>query len=317
MKRLILLSIILLCVLSLSACELDNPAETTLPVQPNETMPPEATVPTTMPHVHTFEFSQMTDATCEQQGEIVYLCSCEETYVEYIDAYGHQYTPTETKQPGCTEQGEMTYVCHCGSSYTEPIEAVGHNFGEWFTSIEPTFTTTGEGKRMCRKCDAYETKVLETNTVEQELARMATLASLLPKFQSASDMSASELFDWVRIQAGWVSNDFDDTTYQITIVYSLSQFDAVTQQYFGCTYNFAGLTENDESLTVDASGSHLIWLTYGAGGWDMTALDSFTQIDSTHYSIRYYVYDYEDTIVGYGTMNVRLTSTGFVIESHS
>ena len=42
--------------------------------------------------------------------------------------HDHSYTPSVTKPATCTEDGEMTYTCSCGRSYTEVIPATGHKY---------------------------------------------------------------------------------------------------------------------------------------------------------------------------------------------
>lgn len=42
--------------------------------------------------------------------------------------HDHSYTPSVTKPATCTEDGEMTFTCSCGRSYTEVIPATGHKY---------------------------------------------------------------------------------------------------------------------------------------------------------------------------------------------
>lgn len=254
---------------------------------------------------------------CEEEGKNLYTCACGDSYAEPIAAIVHQYSSSETKAPGCEELGQVTYFCHCGHSYTESIDPVVHNWGNWFVSVKPTFTTTGEEMRKCSICQKADVREIEKNGIEEELRRIATIAVPLPNFQSASELTAADMFNWVRIQAGWVSSDFNDTTFQFTNVYSLAAFDAVSQAYFGRTFDFVTFAEEHDEMTVDSASKQLIWVTYGAGGGYATALDSYTQIDDTHYTVRYYAYDYDNAPVYYGTLNVRLSANGFMIESHT
>lgn len=302
MKKLLILSLVTLLLLAFAACNAQNPGTTT-------------TVPGTT-HDHFFEIRDVSDATCEEQGYAKYVCACGEVKMEYTDALGHDYTAEVTKEPQCNEQGETSYFCHCGHTYTEAIETTEHTWGIWFVDIQPTFTTKGQEKHICTVCNEFETRELDTNTIEQELERLATLASLLPYFETTEALTADhDLFDWVRVQAGTVSSEFNESTYQVTNVYSLEAFDAVTQLYFGRTYDFASFAQKNENMTVDTEKNQIIWVTYGAGGWMLTGFDSVKQ-DGNHYSIRYYNYYEENTPLSYGTLNVNFTGVGFVFESH-
>lgn len=300
MKKLAFLVLVLIFLLSFAACAAQQPSTTT-------------TAPI---HEHTFEIRDTRESTCEEQGYARYVCTCGAENIQYQDALGHDYTCYVSKEPQCNEQGEMTYACHCGHTYTEPIETAEHNWGNWFVDVTPTFTTTGQEKHICTVCNEFETREVPTNTIEQELKRLATLASLLPYFETTEALTADhDLFDWVRVQAGTVSSEFNESTYQVTNVYSLEAFDAVTQLYFGRTYDFVSFAQKNENMTVDTEKNQLIWVTYGAGGWMLTGFDSVKQ-DGNIYSIRYYNYYEENTPLSYGTLNVKFTGNGFVFESH-
>lgn len=299
----VLIAILLFC---FAACE-----------APQHQEPNNSTVVTTQNHDHTYELTERKEPGCEEQGEIVYTCACGHSYTEYIKALGHNYISEITKQPLCNAEGEITYFCSCGHSYKEATDPAEHSWGNWFVDIEPTYTTKGQEKRMCTVCRGTEIRELGTNNIEQELKRFGTLAQLLPVFQAPSQMTANDLFHWVRIRTGSVSSDFNNSTFQVTNIYSLEAFDTVTQLYFGQKYDFVSFAQGHTEITVDAEKNQLIWVTYGAGGWLMTAMDSYTKIDDTHYSIRYYSYDYDNVPVSYGTLNLRLTDHGFVIESHA
>ena len=63
----------------------------------------------------------------------------------------HTYTENITKEASCTENGEKTFSCSCGDSYTEPIEPLGHNYETVVdSSVEATCTT--DGKKADTKC---------------------------------------------------------------------------------------------------------------------------------------------------------------------
>ena len=230
----------------------------------------------------------------------------------------HAYTSEVIMDSTCTENGEVRYTCDCGESYTEQLELSAHNWGVWYVDVEPTYTTTGTEKHMCTVCRTTETRETPTNNIEQELARYATLACMLPKFESANELEADHsIFNWVRFMAGAISSEYNETTFQVTNVYSLDTFDAVTMNYFGVKLDFVTFANNQEEMTIDTEKNQLIWVTYGMGGWELTALDRYTQVDDTHYVIRYYAYYDENDPLYYGILNVEFTGNGFIIESHT
>ena len=75
---------------------------------------------------HTYEVTT-TEATCTEDGSIVYTCACGDTYSEVIPAAGHSYEAVTTDAT-CTQDGATVYTCHCGDTYSETIPALGHDY---------------------------------------------------------------------------------------------------------------------------------------------------------------------------------------------
>jgi|GEM_PF-5973299 len=46
----------------------------------------------------------------------------------------HKYKETITKEPSCTRTGQIIYNCSCGDSYTVTLDALDHNFSSRFCS---------------------------------------------------------------------------------------------------------------------------------------------------------------------------------------
>ncbi|MCD7761015.1 MAG: 5'-nucleotidase C-terminal domain-containing protein, partial [Clostridiales bacterium] len=97
-------------------------------------------------HTHEYVATETVEATCTENGYIVYTCECGDTYTEIIDATGHnyvdgvctecgavesteehihEYVATEIVEATCTEDGYVVYTCECGDTYTEIIDATG------------------------------------------------------------------------------------------------------------------------------------------------------------------------------------------------
>ncbi len=63
----------------------------------------------------------------------------------------------------CTENGSKKIYCfeeECGNFEIVEIVAQGHKYGEWYTTLEPTFNEDGEQRRDCNNCNHYETEKL-------------------------------------------------------------------------------------------------------------------------------------------------------------
>lgn len=61
---------------------------------------------------HSYEEYQREDATCTQNGSIIYMCSeCKETYTEILTAPGHNLTPVQTIEPDYDNYGYT--LCRC------------------------------------------------------------------------------------------------------------------------------------------------------------------------------------------------------------
>lgn len=71
----------------------------------------------------------------------------------------HTYTSSVVNAT-CEEDGYTVHVCSiCEDSYTDNyVDAIGHNWGEWVISAESTCVSAGEERRDCENCDHYETK---------------------------------------------------------------------------------------------------------------------------------------------------------------
>ena len=93
------------------------------------------------------------EATCTKDGSITYTCHCGHSYVEVINALGHDYESVVTA-PTCTEEGFTTYTCHCGHSYTaNKVAALGHSYES--VTVDATCTENGSITYTCHCGDTY------------------------------------------------------------------------------------------------------------------------------------------------------------------
>ncbi len=84
----------------------------------------------------------------------------------------HFYEAGETTAT-CTEDGQIIYSCSCGDYYIEPNMAKGHSYGEWYRENEPTCTKAGKDRRDCSNCSHYESRSVGTvaHTMNGEYVR--------------------------------------------------------------------------------------------------------------------------------------------------
>ena len=112
-----------------------------------------------------WEETEREEATCTEDGKIVYINSITgDTKEESIPATGHDYEVTDTTEATCTDDGKNTYTCKvCGDSYDETIPASGHTEGEWKVTKEAGLFSTGSKEVTCEKCG----EVLNTEEIPQ------------------------------------------------------------------------------------------------------------------------------------------------------
>ena len=111
MKKLLILIISAIFVLSLASCGIINNFKS------NDS-------------AHTHEFGEWTvtkEATCVFDGERVSSCSCGEKRTEVIEFPGHNYV-SAIIEPTCMSDGYTTYTCtYCADSYVgDKVERLGH-----------------------------------------------------------------------------------------------------------------------------------------------------------------------------------------------
>ncbi len=98
-------------------------------------------------HKHSYVEKITKEPTCLEKGEKTFTCSCKDSYVETLEALGHDivdggcsrcdyvepslpshthsYT-TSTVTATCEKAGAVIYTCGCGDTYQEEIKALGH-----------------------------------------------------------------------------------------------------------------------------------------------------------------------------------------------
>lgn len=97
---------------------------------------------------------QTKSPTCTEQGEETRTCTdCGKEETRAIEALGHDYKSIVTA-PSCTDQGYTTHTCtRCGNSYIDAyVEALGHDW-KLTETREPTETEGGYRLYTCERCN--------------------------------------------------------------------------------------------------------------------------------------------------------------------
>ena len=63
----------------------------------------------------------------------------------------HQYAETERVEPTCTSDGQIVYTCSCGDTYTTPLPAIGHDWVE-VNRVEAQPGVAGTIYYECSRC---------------------------------------------------------------------------------------------------------------------------------------------------------------------
>ena len=84
-----------------------------------------------------------------------YTTCTAEVKITLVTPHTHYYTATVTKEATCTEDGERTYRCTCGSTYTEVIKAEGHKLTH-FEAVDATTEKEGNIEYwLCSECGKF------------------------------------------------------------------------------------------------------------------------------------------------------------------
>ena len=71
--------------------------------------------------------------------------------IQKAPSHVHDWEETDRTDATCTTDGLINKSCSCGAKTTEPITKLDHAFGEWVVTQEATTTTTGLKARTCTR----------------------------------------------------------------------------------------------------------------------------------------------------------------------
>ena len=116
---------------------------------------------------HSFDDGVVTkEATCTEEGEMLYTCSCGETFTAPIAKADHELVATVT-EPTCTELGFTTHACkNCDYAYTDTyVSPTGHSFDNGTVTKEPSCTAEGETLYSCSCGETYTASIAKVDHV--------------------------------------------------------------------------------------------------------------------------------------------------------
>ena len=83
-------------------------------------------------------------------GETLDVITSWKTKTPTEDTHTHHYTSVVITDPTCTEEGEVMYMCDCGDSYTRYIQPTGHTPGEY--AVEEMYCDISYITQRCTAC---------------------------------------------------------------------------------------------------------------------------------------------------------------------
>ena len=113
---------------------------------------------------HEYTSETLVEATCTQEGQVLYTCSlCGKAVTLTVARTDHVWDYETVSEPTCIAVGERKYTCTiCGSSYAEDVPATGHSY-QYSIYQEPTCDEAGIGLYNCSGCgDEYTEEIPAT-----------------------------------------------------------------------------------------------------------------------------------------------------------
>ena len=224
----------------------------------------------------TAEKTNVVEAKCTTEGSYDLVTKCtvcgEVTKKEHktVAATGHNEETIPGTPATCVDKGISDGVkCSvCGEIIKAQTEtdALGHSFGEWKTTIAPTYTSTGEAMRTCTRCGETETKVLPAYDEADDY-----LEIIAPTTISAG---SEVTFKAVRMPA---DIEMDDVTWT-------SSDDAIISYYNGKFYTLGEGTVTLTAVTADGKLKATKTVTVSAPGRDVRII-KFVNINKMDYTV--------------------------------
>jgi len=124
-------------------------------------------------HEHVYELDIESSVTCTQAGSVIYTCTeCGYNYIEFVEAYGHDFSEEWTidKPATCVAEGSKSH--HCSKCVERAdvtsIPAGGHVYGSWIITRSATVLADGEKYHVCAGCSDTETVTIPKISVDAD-----------------------------------------------------------------------------------------------------------------------------------------------------
>ena len=88
------------------------------------------------------------------------LCLCLAVFAQAA-SHKHNWIERSRTEATCTQEGRIVYVCSCGEKRTETIPALGHLWSDWADAVAATCTAPGTQAKSCARCSAEKTRETE------------------------------------------------------------------------------------------------------------------------------------------------------------
>ena len=224
----------------------------------------------------TAEKTNVVEAKCTTEGSYDLVTKCtvcgEVTKTEHktVAATGHKEETIPGTPATCVDKGISDGVkCSvCGEIIKAQTEtdALGHSFGEWKTTIAPTYTSTGEAMRTCTRCGETETKVLPAYDEADDYLEIIAPATI----SAGSEVT----FKAVRMPA---DIEMDDVTWT-------SSDESIISYYNGKFYTLGEGTVTLTAVTADGKLKATKTVTVSAPGRDVRII-KFVNINKMDYTV--------------------------------
>ena len=101
-----------------------KPTDPTDPTEPSDPTEPPTTITPTMPdHLCYFNEAESVNATCTQEGYVLYKCDCGNSFQSFVGLAEHQYQMKEQVEATDTEEAYTLYECsECGATQKVPLD---------------------------------------------------------------------------------------------------------------------------------------------------------------------------------------------------
>ena len=233
-------------------------------------------------HIHSYSEKEITKQTCTKNGEILYTCSCGDSYTLTFNAWGHNFSDdwyiNDTHHwRECLNCGEVNKLNpHGGGHATSTKKAICHDCGtEYGELAEPSFTTYTFKESSIGGAIVEDNIVTLTSSkgmIETEVNNVDLTGDVYISIKLSSPIKNFDLF----------ANYYNETTTRLA--YKVANMDTVVTEYTLTDEYLIVTCKIDEKLReleITELTKVLIWLR-GSTGDVVTIIDFAITTDGNH-----------------------------------